>query len=234
VKGRGDPDSSQASARNGRHLAKNHGDQPNRHKRHVNRAAIFGKIDKLENDSRCEMKLGFAVRLMVESMALFQCRDQSRIRESQSLMRVYFAGPLFTQAERAWNRRIAEALTAAGHSVFLPQTEVQSIASLDANTIFELDVTGVRSAQAVVAILDGADPDSGTCFECGIAFALRIPIIAVRTDFRGGGDALRGQRLATVNLMLSQAAAAIVHLNDPANGPEVVASAVLAALERLG
>ena len=79
-------------------------------------------------------------------------------------MRLYVAGPLFTQAERAWNERLAAALADAGHDVFLPQSEVKAIASLDADTIFQVDIDGVRSAEAVVAILDGADPDSGTCF----------------------------------------------------------------------
>jgi nucleoside 2-deoxyribosyltransferase len=148
-------------------------------------------------------------------------------------MRLYVAGPLFTQAERVWNVALAERLAGAGHEVFLPQTEVQNIASLDADTIFRIDVDGVRSADVVVAILDGADADSGTCFECGLAFALGIPIVAVRTDFRGGGDALPGQGLATINLMLSQAASAIVHLADPASTPDEVAAAVLAVLTTL-
>jgi nucleoside 2-deoxyribosyltransferase len=148
-------------------------------------------------------------------------------------MRLYVAGPLFTQAERAWNEQLAASLTAAGHDVFLPQTEVKAIASLDADTIFQIDVDGVRSAEAVVAILDGADPDSGTCFECGLAFALGIPIVAVRTDFRAGGDALPGQKLATINLMLAQAASAIVNLPDPATTFDVLLSAVISALEGL-
>lgn len=148
-------------------------------------------------------------------------------------MRIYFAGPLFTQAERAWNQTIAAALAAAGHSVFLPQTEVQAIPLLEADAIFGVDVRGVRSAEAVVAVLDGADADSGTCFECGLAYALGIPIVAVRTDFRGGGDALPGQRLATINLMLSQAATRIVHLADPALGPDAVAAAIGQALADL-
>jgi nucleoside 2-deoxyribosyltransferase len=148
-------------------------------------------------------------------------------------MRIYFAGPLFTQAERAWNAVMAGALSAAGHDVFLPQTEVQAIATLDADAIFRVDLEGVRSAEAVVAVLDGADADSGTCFECGVAYALGIPIVAVRTDFRGGGDALPGQRLATINLMLSQAARAVVHLCDPGQTAEAVAEAVLEALRSL-
>jgi nucleoside 2-deoxyribosyltransferase len=148
-------------------------------------------------------------------------------------MRLYVAGPLFTQAERAWNERLAAALADVGHDVFLPQTEVKAIASLDADTIFQVDVDGVRSAEAVVAVLDGADPDSGTCFECGLAFALGIPIVALRTDFRAGGDALPGQKLATINLMLAQASARVVNLPDPATEFETVASAVIAALEGL-
>ncbi len=148
-------------------------------------------------------------------------------------MRIYFAGPLFTQAERAWNRRIADRLTVAGHDVFLPQAEIGEIASLDASSIFELDVNGVKSAQAVVAVLDGADPDSGTSFECGLAFALGIPIVIVRTDFRAGGDALPGQKLGTINLMLSQAAEAVINLPDPSATEDAVTSALIASLQGL-
>jgi len=148
-------------------------------------------------------------------------------------MQIYLAGPLFTQAERAWNRRLAAALAAAGHDVFLPQEAVTAITPPEADAIFRLDVGGVRAAGAVVAVLDGADADSGTAFECGLAYALGTPIVAVRTDFRGGGDALPGQRLATINLMLSQAAAAVVHLPDPAASLDDLAGAVIAALGRL-
>ena len=116
-------------------------------------------------------------------------------------MKLYFAGPLFTQAERDWNARMAAALVDAGHSVFLPQTEVKAITTLDADTIFAVDVDGVRGADAVVAVMDGADPDSGTSFECGLAYALGLPIVLLRTDFRAGGDALPRQKLATINLM---------------------------------
>ncbi|MDE2507712.1 MAG: nucleoside 2-deoxyribosyltransferase [Planctomycetota bacterium] len=145
-------------------------------------------------------------------------------------MKIYFAGPLFTQAERLWNERLAAGLAAAGHEVFLPQTEVKAIATLDADLIFDVDVRGVRGAEAVVAIMDGADPDSGTCFECGIAYALGIPIVLVRTDFRAGGDALPGQRLATINLMLAQAATSIVNQPDPSTTLEAVTSSVVDAL----
>jgi nucleoside 2-deoxyribosyltransferase len=148
-------------------------------------------------------------------------------------MRLYFAGPLFTQAERDWNRRIAARLTALGHDVFLPQVEVQNLDALRADAIFTLDVDGVRSADAVVAVLDGADADSGTSFECGLAFALDIPIVVLRTDFRGGGDALPGQALATINLMLSQAATAIVARPDPSATEDDLIAALSQQLDAL-
>jgi nucleoside 2-deoxyribosyltransferase len=148
-------------------------------------------------------------------------------------MNLYLAGPLFTQAERAWNLRLAGLIREAGHSVFLPQVEVQAIDTLDAETIFQVDVDGVRSADAVVAILDGADPDSGTSFECGLAFALGLPIVVVRSDFRAGGDALPGQKLATINLMLAQAATAVVALTSPLAGLDELAAEVVRALETL-
>ncbi len=148
-------------------------------------------------------------------------------------MKLYFAGPLFTQPERDWNTRMAAALTRAGHAVFLPQAEVKAITSLDADTIFRVDVDGVRGADAVVAVMDGADPDSGTSFECGLAFALGLPIVLLRTDFRAGGDALPGQKLATINLMLSQAAVSIVARPDPGTTFEDLASDLVRALENL-
>ena len=148
-------------------------------------------------------------------------------------MNLYLAGPLFTQAERSWNFRLAALLSGAGHSVFLPQAEVQAIETLDAETIFRVDVDGVRSSDAVVAILDGADPDSGTSFECGLAFALGLPIVVVRTDFRAGGDALPGQKLATINLMLAQAATVVVTMTSPVGSLDDLATDVIRALETL-
>ncbi len=148
-------------------------------------------------------------------------------------MNLYLAGPLFTQAERSWNLQLAALIAEAGHSVFLPQTEVQAIETLDARTIFQVDLDGVRSADAVVAILDGADPDSGTSFECGLAYALGLPIVIVRTDFRGGGDALPGQKLATINLMLSEAATAVVTLTNPLGSLDSVASDLIRVLKTL-
>ncbi len=37
--------------------------------------------------------------------------------------------------------------------------------------------------------MDGADPDSGTCWECGYAYATRKPVVLFRSDMRRSGDA---------------------------------------------
>ena len=55
--------------------------------------------------------------------------------------------------------------------------------------IFLKDLEGLDWADGVVAIMDGADPDSGTCWECGYAYATKKPVVLFRSDFRGSGDA---------------------------------------------
>jgi nucleoside 2-deoxyribosyltransferase len=69
--------------------------------------------------------------------------------------------------------------------------------------IFKQCLAEIDSADAVVAVLDGADADSGTAFEVGYAFSRRVPIVGVRTDYRAGQD--RG-----ANVMCSRACARFV------------------------
>ena len=118
---------------------------------------------------------------------------------------VYFAGPLFTQAEREWNAAIAADLSARGFEVILPQHRAKALIRegepLPVGELFEDAIAGVSRADAVVAVLDGPDPDSGTCFECGYAHAIGRPIVGVRTDLRLGGD----DASYSVNLKLSRA-----------------------------
>jgi len=140
-------------------------------------------------------------------------------------MKIYLAGPLFTCAERTWNRRLASALNYEGHFVFLPQDEEPR--EKTAHAIFDMDVQGIEQSDAVVAIMDGADPDSGTCWEVGYAYARnkfapgrKKPILLVRTDFRKAGDA----EMAPYNLMLTESADSIRNL--PFVSTEEVAIAI--------
>jgi nucleoside 2-deoxyribosyltransferase len=114
-------------------------------------------------------------------------------------MKIYLAGPLFTAAERAFNARLAARLRELGHEVFLPQETEQR--SMSARQIFTSDVRGIDWAEVVVANMDGPDPDSGTCWECGYAYGKK-PILVFRTDFRSGAE----HEGAPYNLMLTESA----------------------------
>ena len=106
------------------------------------------------------------------------------------------------------------------------QTDVPS-----ASSIFQNALTGIRQAEVVLAIIDGADPDSGTAFECGYAHALGTPILTVRTDLRRGGD----DPSASVNLMLSQSASSfVVSAETPAtDSVEILGQRILKILAKL-
>src|SRR5262249_52362190 len=128
-----------------------------------------------------------------------------RSNRRSARMKIYLAGPLFTVAERAFNARLAALLREAGHDVIVPQeAETQNMA---ARALFEACVAGIDWADVVVANMDGADPDSGTAWECGYAFGKK-PTLVFRTDFRAAADAGK----APFNLMLSESAARCLDL----------------------
>ena len=139
-------------------------------------------------------------------------------------MKIYLAGPLFSTAEREFNARLAQLLRAKGHEVWLPQESEQR--SMSAKQIFEKDVEGVDWAQALVANMDGPDPDSGTCWECGYAYGKK-PVIVYRTDFREADEADK----APFNLMLTESATACLELRFKST--DQVASALDEALKSL-
>lgn len=123
-------------------------------------------------------------------------------------IRIYIAGPLFTQAEWLWNERLAAGLRERGFDAFLPQASAVPMLNgtipFDPAALFRGNVEALSRSAAVVAVLDGADADSGTCWECGYAFARGIPVVGVRTDIRQSGDD------GALNLMLTQSCRSVV------------------------
>jgi len=124
-------------------------------------------------------------------------------------MKIYLAGPLFNAAERNFNNELTGLLRNRGHEVWLPQEFEQR--AMTAKQIFVKDVEGIDWADVVVANMDGPDPDSGTCWECGYAYR-RKPVILFRTDFRAGHEMrddllkIEEQNNPLYNLMLTEAA----------------------------
>jgi nucleoside 2-deoxyribosyltransferase len=148
-------------------------------------------------------------------------------RESTAEMKIYLAGPLFTTAEREFNDRLADKLRAHGHELFVPQEHPAPAPTGEA--IFRKDLAGLQWAEGVVAIMDGADPDSGTAWECGYAYATGKPVVLFRSDLRGAGDAddipfnamLIGAADAHLELCLAtvEEAAAAIHVELGRLGP---------------
>ena len=113
-------------------------------------------------------------------------------------------------------------MRANGHEVFLPQ---ENEPGKDAPGIFATDVAGLDWADAVVAVMDGPDPDSGTAWEVGYAYR-KMPIVLLRTDFR-----VEAGTAGPYNPMLTQAAT--IRLDLPFAAMDAVAASVLGALAKL-
>jgi nucleoside 2-deoxyribosyltransferase len=95
-------------------------------------------------------------------------------------MLIYFAGPLFSEAERSFNFRLTEKLESAGFEVFLPQRDgaERGKAPYDRMArderrlaMFELDKSKVFECDVFLFVLDGRVPDEGACVELGLAHA---------------------------------------------------------------
>ena len=105
--------------------------------------------------------------------------------------RVYFAGPLFNQAEKDFNAELAAVLEEYGYEVFLPQRDGIEAAQLEGKSeeelvsmIFSLDSSEVKKADILFMNLDGRVPDEGACVELGIAFGSGKRCYGFKTDTR--------------------------------------------------
>lgn len=93
-------------------------------------------------------------------------------------MKIYFAGPLFSQAEKEFNIKLTEELEKIGYTVFLPQrdgveTNKPPYNEMEPNerrkALFNLDKQKVIESDIFLFILDGRVPDEGACVELGLA-----------------------------------------------------------------
>jgi nucleoside 2-deoxyribosyltransferase/predicted secreted protein len=125
--------------------------------------------------------------------------------------RIYLAAPLFSEAERSYNTALADLLRQHLFEVYVPQETGDDTAHRDLTEnvrIYEQNKKVLYETDLVVAVIDGADADSGTAWEMGYAAALNKPIFALRTDFRKVGIHEH------VNLMLEQSATVVTSRDD--------------------
>ena len=112
-------------------------------------------------------------------------------------MKIYLAGPLFSDAERNFLDVVAARLRAEGFEVFVPHEQFaeqkfqRSDGDSTADEVYSVDLAGVMGANAVLAWLDGTQVDDGTSVEIGIfsRLAAQDParykgIIGLSTDMR--------------------------------------------------
>ncbi len=121
-------------------------------------------------------------------------------------MKIYMAAPLFTAAERLFNKELTTRLEKLipDATFHLPQEESDKYLP-DLKLVAEHCFIGVEDCDIVIACLDGADADSGTCVEVGYARALKKIVIGFRTDFRAS-------EVEGVNIMLKYGVTALVNI----------------------
>lgn len=97
-------------------------------------------------------------------------------------MMIYYAGPLFNDAERVFNVKLTASLESLGFEVFLPQRDGVEANKLPYSSmsqdqrrqvIFELDREMIERCDIFLFILDGRIPDEGACVELGMAYTHR-------------------------------------------------------------
>ena len=159
-----------------------------------------------------------------------QQSDRAKNENAQQRLRIYFAAPLFTLLERRANRALARAIEHAmpEAQILLPQDFKHEGKFNDAKAfgmIFKDCIENIDRSDAMLAWLDGADSDSGTCFEVGYAFAKALPVVGVRTDFRHNQE--RG-----LNIMLSRACTAFVYRPSFDEDVEGLAKSIAQALRK--
>jgi nucleoside 2-deoxyribosyltransferase len=132
-------------------------------------------------------------------------------------LRIYLAGPLgFSEAGRSFHHSVLiPQVCRLGHEVLDPWqlTDPQKIEAVRAmrdstarrdawrklnGEIAANNRAAIDSCDLVLAVLDGADVDSGTASEIGYAFARGKPILGYRGDYRMSAD----NEGATVNLQV--------------------------------
>jgi Nucleoside 2-deoxyribosyltransferase len=111
---------------------------------------------------------------------------------------IYQAGPLFTEAEQDWHKKLMRELRLARYSVIwagdlLSAEAVEATGEKAFELIFDSCKSAIDRCTYMLALLDGSQVDDGTAWEIGYAYAKGLPIYGIRTDFRQSGDTKFGR-----------------------------------------
>ena len=123
-------------------------------------------------------------------------------------MKIYLAGSLFNEAERDYEDKITKELESMGNNVYWPwrdagDEELKRKYKEDTkkinDEIVKRDIDAIKNTDMFIALIEGADVESGTSMEIGYAHALNKRIVGLRTDFR-----TQGESIGPANIMITR------------------------------
>jgi nucleoside 2-deoxyribosyltransferase len=122
--------------------------------------------------------------------------------------KIYLSGPLFSQAEIDWGKRISTLLQERlkGIEILWPH----EMAGGSPEEIFKANLQALEECDLMVAILDGSQVDDGTAWEIGYFFSQGKSVLGIRTDFRRAGE----HEQSRVNLMIECSCLVVVDGED--------------------
>jgi len=100
------------------------------------------------------------------------------------IRKVFVAGPLFSESDRATDKKIVELCESLNLKTFWSWRDAERFKVYTSEAIHSVNKEALDSCDLVIANLDGSDIDSGTSWEIGYAFAKGKPVIGIRSDFR--------------------------------------------------
>ena len=131
------------------------------------------------------------------------------------MTKIYLASPFFNAHECHYYHRAIEALRSAGYEVYVPQEhEIPGGWEMPnaewARRVFVEDIHAILNSDVVMVLNFGMYSDSGTAWEAGYAYALKLPTVQV----------LCGGENATYSLMMMNGCDHIVEFKDLTNWEE--------------
>lgn len=108
------------------------------------------------------------------------------------MTKIYFASPLFSEMELAFNKVLVEKIRHQfpGVEVYLPQEQMainDKSSYADSTMIAQYDTDALLDSDLMIAVLDGAVIDVGVASEIGVAYHADMPILGLYTDSRQQG-----------------------------------------------
>jgi len=104
-------------------------------------------------------------------------------------MKIYFAQVMDNRAYLEHSIKLLNEFEKNNWEVYYPYRDegiiLEDEASLEQSlATFNADVKALKECDCLVGYIDGLGPDSGTCLEIGIAYALNKPIFLYTTEFK--------------------------------------------------